>query len=148
MHATVAYASMVCMLGNEEAHARQEAIRTALAEAEAEYQKARTYDYIALVIRDGLIVNAIRAGLSQKEIGGLVSAMNQPHVARVNRRAVARRDAVPDGMVAADDAQEQSDLGPAAFMDAVRAGRIVPKPTGATGVWAFTPEGVRALAAR
>ncbi len=132
--------------GKQDAYARQEVIRTALAEAEREYQNTRTYDYIALVIRDGLIVNAIRAGLSQKEIGGLVSDMNQPHVARVKRRAVARRDVVPGGMVAADDAQEQSGLGPAAFMDAVREGRIEAKPTGTSGVWAFLPEDIRALA--
>ncbi|CDO06790.1 hypothetical protein C1S82_31510 [Mycolicibacterium cosmeticum] len=136
------------MLTTEEVHARQEAIRTALAEAEHEYQSARTQDYIALVIRDGLIVNAIRAGLSQKEIGGLVSDMNQPHVARANRRAVARRDVVPGGMVPADDAQQQSGLGPAAFMDAVRSGRIEAKPTGTPGVCAFLPEDVRALSDR
>ena len=48
-------------------------------------------------------------------------------------------------MIAADDAQEQSGVGPAAFMDAVRAGRIEPKPTGTSGVWAFLPESVKAL---
>lgn len=45
-------------------------------------------------------------------------------------------------MLAADDAQARSGLGPAAFMGAVRAGRIEPKPTGSPGVWAFNPEDV------
>jgi hypothetical protein len=98
------------------------------------------------VIRDGLIARAHRGGIHQREISALVSDMGQPNVARAQKRAVTRRDAVPGGMLAADDAQEQSGLRPAAFLEAVRTGRIEPKPTGTTGVWAFLPEDVNRLA--
>jgi hypothetical protein len=74
--------------------------------------------------------------------------MGQPNVAQVQRReqqrAITRRDVVPGGMLAPDDALERSGLGPAAFMRAVREGRIQPKPTGYVGVWAFLPEDVDA----
>lgn len=127
------------------AQARRAALRADLEEAEREYQNARTHEYVALVIRDGMIVRAHRGGIHQKEISGLVGGMGQPNVARAKGRAFTRRDAVPGGMLAADDAQERSGLGPAAFMDAVRVGRIEPKPTGTSGVWAFFPEAVKAL---
>lgn len=131
-----------------DAQAHQQAVRSALVEAEREYENARTHDYVARVIRDGLIVNAVRAGISQKEISGLIGDIGQPNVARAQRRALTRRDLVPGGMFAADDAQEKSGLDPAAFMDALRAGRIEAKRTGTSGVWAFLPEDVRALTAR
>ena len=70
--------------------------------------------------------------------------MGQPNVARAKSRAVTRRDLVSGGMLAADDAQERSGLGPAAFMAAVRAGHIVPRQAGSPGVWAFNPEDVPA----
>lgn len=128
------------MSTNIDAQARQDALRADLEEAEREYQNARALDYIARVIRDGLIVRAHRGGIHQREISAIVSNIGQPNVARAQKRAITRRDVVPGGMVAADDAQEQSGLGPAAFMDAVRAGQIVPRPTGSPGVWAFNPE--------
>jgi hypothetical protein len=124
------------------AQAEQDALRTHLAEAEREYQNDRTHDYIARVIRDGLIVRAHRGGIHQREISTIVSNIGQPNVARAKTRAVTRRDVVPGGMIAADDAQERSGLGPAAFMAAVRAGQIVPRPTSIPGVWAFNAEDV------
>lgn len=147
-HLTLIYVTLICVNTLNDAQARQQAVRTALTEAEREYKNARTHDYVARVIRDGLIVNAVRAGISQKEISGLVGDMSQPNVARAHKRAFTRRDVVPDGMLAADDALEQSGLGPAAFMDAVRTGRIAAKPIGTSGAWAFLPEDIRALAAR
>ncbi|WP_137145093.1 hypothetical protein [Mycolicibacterium sp. CR10] len=122
--------------------AEQDALRADLAEAECEYQNDRTYDYIARVIRDGLIVRAHRGGLHQREISAIIGDIGQPNVARAQKRAITRRGVVPDGMVAADDAQERSGLGPAAFMAAVRAGRVVPRSTGSPGVWAFNAEDV------
>jgi hypothetical protein len=142
LHVTLTYVTLTYMDATLDAQARRDALRADLAEAEREYQTTRTYDYIALVIRDGLIVRAHRGGIHQREISALVSGMGQPNVARAKTRAVTRRDVVPGSMVAADDAQEQSGLGPAAFMAAVRAGQIVPRPTGSPGVWAFNPEDV------
>lgn len=143
LNITPIYVTLICMIANQKTQAEQDAIRADLAEAQREYQSSRTYEYIALVIRDGLIVRAHRGGIHQRDISALVSDMGQPNVARAKTRAVARRDVVPGGMIAADDAQEQSGLGPAAFMAAVRAGQIVPRPTGSPGVWAFNPEDLR-----
>lgn len=131
------------MIATEKTQAEQAALRADLAEAEREYQSDRTHDYIARVIRDGLIVRAHRGGIHQREISAIVSNIGQPNVARAQKRAITRRDVVPHGMIAADDAQGQSGLGPAAFMAAVRAGQIVPRPTGTPGVWAFNPEDIR-----
>jgi hypothetical protein len=136
------HVSKIYMHAANQSQADQDALRAALIEAEYEYQDTRTYDYIARVIRDGLIVNAHRGGISQKEISALVGDIGQPNVARAQRRAITRRDVVPGGMLAADDAQERSGLSPAAFMSAVRAGRIQPRLTGSPGVWAFNPEDV------
>ncbi len=133
---------MICVIAFEKTQAEQAALRADLAEAEREYQNDRTHDYIARVIRDGLIVRAHWGGIHQKEISAIVSNIGQPNVARAQKRAITRRDVVPGGMMAADDAQEQSGLGPAAFMAAVRSGQIVPRPTGSPGVWAFNPEDV------
>jgi hypothetical protein len=131
------------MIATNTTQAEQDALRADLEEAEREYQNTRTHDYIARVIRDGLIVRAHRGGINQKEISAIVSNIGQPNVARAQKRAITRRDVVPGGMIAADDAQAQSGLGPAAFMAAVRVGQIVPRPTGSPGVWAFNPEDVR-----
>jgi hypothetical protein len=143
LHVTLTYVTMTYMDVEIDTQARQDALSADLAEAEREYQNSRTYDYITRVIRDGLIVRAHRAGIHQREISALVGDMGQPNVARAKTRAVTRRDVVPDGMLAADDAQRQSGLSPAAFMAGVRAGQIVPRSTGARGVWAFNPEDVQ-----
>jgi len=139
---------LICMRGSDDADAIRDAARAALIEAESEYQRTRYDDYVARIIRDASIVKAHRAGVSQKEISRLVGDMGQPNVARVQRReqqrAITRREVVPDGMLAPDDALERSGLGPADFMRAVRDGRLRPKPTGYPGVWAFLPEDVDA----
>ena len=67
-----------------------------LAEAEREYQNDRTHDYIARVIRDGLIARARPGGIHQREISAIVSNIGQPNVARAQKRAITRRDVVPD----------------------------------------------------
>jgi hypothetical protein len=133
---------------SDDADAIRDAARAALIEAESEYQRTRYDDYVARIIRDASIVKAHRAGIPQKEISKLVGDMGQPNVARVQRReqqrTFTRRDVVAGGMLAPDDALERSGLGPADFMRAVRDGRLQPKSTGYTGVWAFLPEDVDA----
>lgn len=134
------------MTGTDGVDNAREAALAALIEAEAVYRQTRDDDYVARVIRDTSIVKAHRAGASQKEISKLVGDIGQPNVARVQRRerqrAITRRDVVPHGMLAPDDALERSGLGPADFMRAVRDGHLRPKPTGYAGVLAFLPEDV------
>ena len=72
-----------------------ELVRRRLVEAEQEYQRARADDYVTRLVRDAAIVDAHRAGLSSREISGLVGAMGQPNVVRARRRAIARREVVP-----------------------------------------------------
>ena len=121
-----------------------EALRGRLIEAEHEYRRTRADDYVARVIRDALIVEAHRAGMSSKEISGLVGDIGQPNVVRARRRAITRREVVPDGMLPPDEALEVSGLRPAEFMGAIREERIALAEAG-SGVWAFRPEDVKAL---
>ncbi len=99
-----------------------------------------------MVIRDAQIVEAVRGRVPQKDISATVGNIGQPNVSRAKNRAITRRDVVPDGMTASDEAMEETGLGPAQFMHAVRNGVIKPVPAG-NGVWAFRPEDVRALKA-
>lgn len=100
--------------------------RVRLVEAEAEYQRARADDYITRLIRDSAIVEAHRAGLSSREISDLVGDIGQPNVVRVRRRAVTRREVVPEGLLSPVDAVRASGLGPRDFISAVREGRVRP----------------------
>jgi hypothetical protein len=115
-----------------------EEVRRRLVEAEAEYQRARVDNYVARQIRDAAIVDAHREGLSSREISELVGDIGQPNVVRVRRRAIARRDVVPHGLLSAADAVRASGLGPAEFIALVREGRLRPLDL---------PDGVRAFRA-
>jgi hypothetical protein len=103
-----------------------EAARRNLIQAEEEYQRARVDDYVTRLVRDSAIVEAHRLGMSSREISALVGDIGQPNVVRARRRAIARHEVVPGGMLAPGDAVRESGLGPRDFIRAVRAGRIAP----------------------
>ena len=119
-----------------------EDMRNRLVEAEEEYKRARAADYVTRLIRDAAIVDAHRAGLSSREISSLVGDIGQPNVVRARRRATTHEEAVPRGLLSPADAIRESGLGPRAFIDAVREGRLNPVelPGGAR---AFRIEDVR-----
>jgi hypothetical protein len=118
--------------------------RQRLVEAEAEYQRARTDDYVARLIRDAAIVEAHREGLSSREISELIGDIGQPNVVRARRRAIARREVVPEGLLSPVDALRESGLRVHDFIAAVRSGRVVPVNL-SDGVRAFREEDVRCL---
>jgi hypothetical protein len=122
-------------------------LRQRLIEAEEEYRRTRTEDYVVRLVRDATIVDAHRGGLSSREISALVGDIGQPNVVRTRRRAITRRDVVPHGLLDPADAVRASGMGPAAFISAVREGRIKPIEL-AGGVNAFRTEDVDALAAK
>jgi hypothetical protein len=121
-----------------------EQTRRRLVEAEAEYQRARTDDYITRLVRDSAIVDAHRAGLSSREISELIGGIGQPNVVRARRRAVNRREVVPRGLLSPVDALRASGLGPHDFITAVRSGRIAPVDLPG-GVRAFRSEDIKRL---
>jgi hypothetical protein len=121
-----------------------EEVRDRLVEAENEYQRARTDDYVARIIRDASIVDAHRAGLSSSEISKLVGDMGQANVVRARRRAATLREVVPDGLLSPADALRQSGLNPRAFITAVRGGSL-PAVELPAGVRAFRVEDVQRL---
>ena len=84
---------------------------------------SHVYPSLAL-IRDSVIVDAHRAGLSSRAISELVGDIGQPNVVRARRRAVSRNDVVPEGLLSPADALRESGLGPRAFILAVRAGSL------------------------
>jgi hypothetical protein len=98
--------------------------RRHLLDAETEYQHARTGDYVARLIRDSAMVEAHRAGLSSREISELVGDIGQPNVVRARKRAFARREVVPDGLLSPSDALRQSGLTAHRFIKAVRDGEL------------------------
>lgn len=113
-------------------------------QAEEEYQRARIDDYVTRLVRDSAIVEAHRLGMSSREISSLIGDIGQPNVVRARRRAIARRDVVPGGMLGPGDAVRESGLGPRDFIRAVRTGRI--KSVEVTqGVRAFRVEDVEQL---
>ena len=118
--------------------------RRHLVEAEAEYQRTRADDYVARLIRDSAIVGAHRAGLSSREISELVGDISQPNVVRARRRAVTRREVVPDGLLSPADALRASGLAPKEFITSVRTGRVRPIDLPG-GVRAFRKEDVERL---
>jgi hypothetical protein len=120
--------------------------RERLVEAEAEYRRARSEDYVARVIRDAAIVEAHRAGMSSSEISALIGDIGQPNVVRARRRAMARRPATPGDLLSPVDAVRASGLSPAEFITAVRDGRLHPVDIGG-GASAFRPEDVGTLRA-
>jgi len=103
-----------------------EAARRRLVEAQAEYQRGRTEDYVNRLIRDSTIVEAHRAGLSSRQISDLVGDIGQPNVVRARRRAITRRDLVPEGLFSPADALRLSRLSPKEFIELVRTGRLRP----------------------
>lgn len=105
-------------------HPEADGARERLIEAEEEYQRARTDDYVSRLIRDSAIVDAHRAGLSSRAISELVGNIGQPNVVRARRRAVTRREVVSDGFLSPADALRESGLGPRDFILAVREGRL------------------------
>jgi hypothetical protein len=122
------------------------AVRQKLVEAEAEYRRARTDAYVTRQIRDSAMVEAHRAGMSSREIGELLGGIDQPNVVRARRRATTRRELIPDGYLSPVDALRTSKLGPRAFIEAVREGRIRTVEI-YPGVHAFRPEDIRGLTA-
>ena len=122
-------------------------LRQRLVEAEEEYRRTRAEDYVVRLVRDATIVDAHRGGMSSREISALVGDIGQPNVVRTRRRAITRRDVVPHGLLDPADAVRASGMGPAAFISAVREGRIKPVEL-ADGVKAFRTEDVEALAKR
>jgi hypothetical protein len=125
--------------------AAREDARAKLLEAEQEYQRARTDDYVTRLIRDAAMVEAHRAGLSSREISDLLGGIGQPNVVRARRRAASRTQVLPEGLLSPADAVRASGLSPKEFVTAVREGRINPVEPLA-GVRAFRPEDVRHLA--
>jgi len=117
--------------------------RQRLVEAEAEYRRVRSEDYVARVIRDAAIVDAHRAGLSSREISALIGDIGQPNVVRARRRAMTRL-ATPGELLSPADAVRASGLTSAEFITAVRDGRLHPVDIGG-GASAFRPEDVYAL---
>ncbi len=122
-------------------------IRQRLVEAEEEYRRTRAEDYVVRLVRDATIVDAHRGGMSSREISALVGDIGQPNVVRTRRRAITRRDTVPHGLLDPADAVRASGMGPAAFISAVREGRIKPVEL-AGGAKAFLTEDVEGLATR
>jgi hypothetical protein len=121
-----------------------EVARRNLVQAEQEYQRARVDDYVTRLVRDSAIVEAHRLGMSSREISSLIGDIGQPNVVRARRRALARREFVPGGMLAPGDAVRESGLGPRAFIRAVRAGRVTPVEV-TPGVRAFRVEDIEQL---
>ncbi len=120
--------------------------RRRLKEAEAEYDRARSEDYVARLIRDSEIVEAHRAGLSSSEISELVGDIGQPNVVRARRRAVTRREMVPEGLLSPADALRMSEMNPREFISEVRSGRLRPVNLPG-GVRAFRKEDIEHLRA-
>lgn len=118
--------------------------RHRLVEAESEYQRARSEDYVTRVIRDSAIVEAHRAGMSSSEISELVGDMGQPNVVRARRRAATRREVVPDGLLSPADALRLSGMRPKDFITTVRSGRVRPVDLPG-GVRAFRAEDIERL---
>jgi hypothetical protein len=56
----------------------------------------------------------------------MIGDIGQPNVVRARRRAVTRREIVPEGLLSPVDALRASGLGPHDFITAVRSGRIAP----------------------
>jgi hypothetical protein len=140
---TSTYVTMTYMTGID-AQINHDEARQRLIEAQDQYQRNRGDAYVILLVRDAAIVDAHRAGLSSREISTLVGDIGQPNVVRARRRAVTRREVVPDGLLSPADALRASGLGPKEFIDAVRSGRLRQKnlPGGAS---AFRAEDVRQL---
>ncbi len=138
------YVMMTYMTQFETEQLEASEARRRLVEAETEYQRARSEDYVALLIRDSAIVDAHRSGLSSREISELVGDMGQPNVVRARRRSVARREIVPDGLLSPADAIRASGLSPKDFIDLVRQRELKPVEL-AGGVRAFRPEDIEHL---
>lgn len=115
-----------------------EEARRQLIEAEDEYRRSPTGDYVTMVIRDSAVVEAHRRGMSTDEIRKLVPDLGDRH------RAVTRREVVPGGFLSPAEAVRVSRLGPRAFVTAVRDGRIQPVEV-FPGVLAFRPEDIDGL---
>lgn len=115
-----------------------------LMKAERAYQSARAGEQVARSVRDDAIVEAHRSGLSSREIGELIGGMDQANVVRARRRATSRQEVVPEGLLSPADAVRRSGLTPAAFVAAVRQGRIRPVDVGGE-VRVFRPEEIDTL---
>lgn len=134
------------MASEDGADRSRDLARRRLEEAETEYSRTRSEDYVTRVIRDAEIVEAHRAGLSSREISELVGDIGQPNVVRARRRAVTRREMVPDGLLSPADALRLSGMHPKEFITEVRSGRLraVDLPG---GIRAFRKEDVESLRA-
>lgn len=118
--------------------------RRRLVEAEATHQRARSEVDISRDIRDSAMVAAHRAGISSSEISQLVGDMGQPNVVRARRRAVTRRDVIPDGLLSPAEALRLSNLAAAEFIERVRDRRLRPVDLPG-GVRAFRAEDIERL---
>jgi hypothetical protein len=137
------YVTLTYVSRNEQIPESQ-SVRQRLIEAEQEYQRARTDDYVTRLVRDSAIVDAHRMGLSSREISSLVGDIGQPNVVRARRRAATRREVVPQGLLSPVDAIRESGLGPREFILAVREGRLTPVELPG-GVRSFRVEDVRQM---
>lgn len=118
--------------------------RAKLLEAERAYQRARAEDYVTRLIRDAAMVEAHRAGMSSREISDLLGGIGQPNVVRARRRAVARGQTLPKGLLSPVEAVRESGLTLKEFVLAVRDGRVnLVEPV--AGIRAFRSEDVRRL---
>lgn len=121
-----------------------DAARKRLIDAQRAYESARIGEYTARLVRDDAMVEVHRAGLSSRAIGEILGGMDQANVVRARRRAVTRREAVPEGLLSPADALRRSGLSPSALVNAVRRGQI--NLVAVEGeVRAFRPEDVDAL---
>jgi hypothetical protein len=129
----------------EDLDTARELVRRRLEEAEAEYQRARSEDYVTRLVRESAIVEAHRAGLSSREISDLVGDIGQANVVRTRRRAANRPD-IPDGLLSPVDALRLSGMTPSDFITWVRNGRLHPVELPG-GVRAFRTEEIEHLQA-
>lgn len=113
-----------------------------LREAQEALDFARRAEYAALRVRDEAMVAAHRAGANSSVIGE-ITGMNQPNVARGRRRAVTRREVIPDGLLGPSEAMRASGLGVKEFVRRVESGEL-PSVEIYPGVHAFRPEVVSA----
>jgi hypothetical protein len=109
-----------------------------LRDAQQALEKARRAEYTALLVRDEAMVAAHRAGASSSVIGE-ITGMNQPNVVRGRRRAVTRREVLPDGLLGPAEARRRSGLSVQEFVRLVESGEL-PAVEIYPGVHAFRPE--------
>lgn len=115
-----------------------EAALAHLREAQQALENSRRAEYTALLVRDEAMVAAHRAGTNSSLIGE-ITGMNQPNVVRGRRRAVTRREVLPDGLLGPAEALRRSGLSVQEFVRLVESGELSAVEVH-PGVHAFRPE--------